>query len=171
MWFWLSETVQQPDTRSLTIIFLIFPAREPVWNPWLEQAVSFSAWCWNIIHVRVTFLSLLEKFIENWFAGTKPAIAICLVQGPRILSFSCMKRLSSNFIQEWREIGQRVTCLQNQAAKPCLSMHLDSQTTWALDREDQEHNTALLIGSYHIMKSLELITWTAWVNALIPVMA
>lgn len=101
MWFWLSEAVQQQDTRSLTIILLIFPAREAVWNPWLEQAVSFPAWCWNIIHVGVTFLSLLEKFFENCFAGTKPAIAICLVQGPHILSFSCMKRLSSNFIQEW----------------------------------------------------------------------
>lgn len=120
MWFWLSETVQQPDTRPLTIIFLKFLARKPVWNPWLEQAVSFPAWYWNIIHVRITFPSLPEKFTENWFASIKPAIAICLVWRSPILSFSCMKRLSNNFIQEWREIQTKGNLAAAPGCKPMI---------------------------------------------------
>lgn len=142
MWFWLPETVRQPDTRSLPIIFLIFPAREPVWNPWLEQAV---------FQLRAEISSMGEWL---FLACLKSSSRTDLQVPNQPLLFDSYKDYIPGISLVWRDyqatsfrnggrFRQRVIYLQNQAAKPWLSTHLEPQTTWALDREDQELNTVL----------------------------
>lgn len=167
MWFWLSETVQQPDTRSLTIIFLTFPGRKPVWNHWLEQAVTFHLMMEH--HpCESEFLSLLEKFIKNWFVPNQP------------LLFALYKNHISWVSLLWRDyqatsgMGEIQTKGKFPAEPGCKPIMFNVPGIWnhiGPRQEGSELHTTLLMSSYHIMKSLELVTCTAWVNVSVPVMA